>query len=326
MTRKIGRYNMQMHSFALNAFCILLTILAGTLQVAWSQQLEDYNEVFEITEKLPRFQVEIIAFSYNDFNSEEENFEQKNNPRTIKLPSTMSTVIIEKTQSTPKRVLSIHPILQVQSDPLLDPIHPLFYDEIINPFDVHNPQDLAPEYIIAVEENLGLLDALTLNTKKVEPLQHAYQTRFIDQNELELTSALARLNRINAYTVLAHGGWIQEGLSEEEATPIEIWMLDSLNPMGTVKLHLSRFLHITVSLDFYAEESPPKKTEHGLEKITLKSAHELRATRRARSGELHYFDHPAFGILVSVKPAPPEPEILETTDAPLNNQLLEPAI
>ena len=35
---------------------------------------------------------------------------------------------------------------------------------------------------------------------------------------------------------------------------------------------------------------------------------ELRTTRRTRSGELHYFDHPAFGLLVMVRPAPEEAE------------------
>ena len=319
MTRKIGRYNVKMNSVPLNVFCTVLMILTGSLEVAWSQQLENYNDALEKTEKAPRFQVEIIAFSYNEFNPAEENFDQKNQSRIIKLPSTMPTVIIEETQNTPKRIQTILPILQIQSDPLLDPINPLFYDDIINPFDVHNPQDLAPDYMIAVEENYLLLDALTLNTKKEELLHHTYQTRFLDKNELELSSTVARLNRINAYSVLAHGGWIQEGLSEEEAVPIEVWRLDSLNPMGTIKLHLSRFLHITVSLDFYTEEFEPKKVGHGLEKLSLKSAYELRATRRARSGELHYFDHPAFGILVSVKPAPPEPNIPEATENQVNN-------
>ena len=54
-----------MNSFALNVFCIVLMILTGMLEVAWSQQLEDYNETLETIEKAPRFQVEIIAFSFS---------------------------------------------------------------------------------------------------------------------------------------------------------------------------------------------------------------------------------------------------------------------
>jgi hypothetical protein len=30
-----------------------------------------------------------------------------------------------------------------------------------------------------------------------------------------------------------------------------------------------------------------------------------------RSGELHFFDHPAFGVIVVVRPQPDEPETLE---------------
>jgi hypothetical protein len=324
VTRNIGRYNVLMHSCVINALGIVLTILVGTFKMAWSQDLDYSDQDFTTTERLPRFQVEIIAFSYNEFDPSEENFSQKNNPRLIKLESIRPIAVVEEASNISEHIVSMLSTLQTHPDLMLDPIDPLFYDDVIDPFDEHSPQNLSPEYLIAVEENFGLLDSLELTTEKKEPAKTPPQTRVLDQDALELSSAVARLNRLNAYTVLAHGGWIQEGLSEEEATPIEIWILDSLNPMGTIKLHLSRFLHLTIALDFYAEEALPRKTADSLENITLIPAHEIRATRRARSGELHYFDHPAFGLLVSVKPAPPEPNLPEEIEDSIN-PLLGPA-
>ncbi len=324
MTRNIGRYNVLMHSCVLNALGIVLAILAGTFKMAWAQDLESSDQDFTTTEQLPRFQVEIIAFSYNEFDSDEEQFSQIHNSRLIKFQSIRPTTIVEEISNISKHILSMLPTLPTHSDRILDPIDPLFYDNIIDPFDEHSPQNLSPEYLIAVEENFELFDSLDLTTEKKELASNTHQALILDQDSLELSSAVARLNRLNAYTVLAHGGWIQEGLSEEEATPIEIWILDSLNPMGTIKLHLSRFLHLTVALDFYAEEAAPRKIGGSLEHITLIPAHEIRATRRARSGELHYFDHPAFGLLVSVKPAPPKPNLPEEIEDSLN-PLLGPA-
>jgi len=53
-----------------------------------------------------------------------------------------------------------------------------------------------------------------------------------------------------------------------------------------------------------------------LEEITLPPRYELHIQRRTRSGEVHFFDHPAFGVLVVVRPAPEEPETTEEDLAP----------
>ena len=46
----------------------------------------------------------------------------------------------------------------------------------------------------------------------------------------------------------------------------------------------------------------------GLAELVLAPRYHLKATRSARSGELHYFDHPAFGALVRVTPVPAQNE------------------
>jgi len=94
-----------------------------------------------------------------------------------------------------------------------------------------------------------------------------------------------------------------------------------------VRVHLSRFLHITLDLTYQAKASAAPATARdggsaanagsnlrpatpaasdGLDEIMLAPQFRLRATRSARSNELHYFDHPAFGVLVRVTPVPAE--------------------
>jgi hypothetical protein len=143
----------------------------------------------------------------------------------------------------------------------------------------------------------------------VDPLTEALRVRPLRPEELELGSTFSRLKAISAYDALLHGGWIQPGLPETEAQPFDLASLGAMNPRGTVRVHLSRFLHITLDLTL---ERPSSVTDvnlatsfgDGLNELTLAPRYHLRATRSARSGELHYFDHPAFGVLVRVTPVP----------------------
>ena len=135
--------------------------------------------------------------------------------------------------------------------------------------------------------------------------------RVLRADELELRGALQRLRRETDYTPLAHGGWIQATYPPEQAIPIDISLLGTVNPVGTVKLHLSRFLHVTVDLVYRAppEPSPMQAApvaDGVLRELTLPSRYSLRTQRRVRSGEVHYLDHPAIGLLVVVTPAPAE--------------------
>ncbi len=105
---------------------------------------------------------------------------------------------------------------------------------------------------------------------------------------------------------LLHTGWVQPGLPEADAQAFDLKVLGTLNPSGTIRVHLSRFLHITLDLTYRADGAagPATAAGDGLDELTFAPRYHLTATRSARSGELHYFDHPAFGVLVRVTPVP----------------------
>ena len=135
--------------------------------------------------------------------------------------------------------------------------------------------------------------------------------RVLRSDELELRGALQRLQRDGDYTPLAHGGWIQATYPPEQAIPIDLSLIGTVNPVGTVQLHLSRFLHVTVDLVYRAPPEPPPLqaapvADDVLRELTLPLRYALRIQRRVRSGEVHYLDHPAIGLLVVVTPAPAE--------------------
>jgi hypothetical protein len=57
---------------------------------------------------------------------------------------------------------------------------------------------------------------------------------------------------------------------------------------GTLRVYLSRYLHADVDLVYHREN--------------VETPFRLATSRRMRSGELHYLDHPVFGVLIKVIP------------------------
>lgn len=134
----------------------------------------------------------------------------------------------------------------------------------------------------------------------------AFLVRPLLPTELKLGLEYRKLQAIAAYEPLLHAGWVLPGLPEADSVPFDLKTLGVVNPRGTVRVHLSRFLHITLDLTYQATDAATTSlgSSDGLDEIVLAPQYRLAATRSARSTELHYFDHPAFGVLVRVTPVP----------------------
>lgn len=129
--------------------------------------------------------------------------------------------------------------------------------------------------------------------------------RILRPEELLLNAEWRKLERVPTYVALAHGGWVQPGLPEDQAMAVDLALLGVMNPSGTVRVHLSRFLHITLDLSYRdtLHGAPPAVSPGGgLAEVQIAPRYDLAAARQTRSGELQYFDHPAFGVLVKVTP------------------------
>jgi hypothetical protein len=130
--------------------------------------------------------------------------------------------------------------------------------------------------------------------------------RVLKPEELQLNAEWRKLERVPTYLALAHGGWVQPGLPEGQAMPVDLAQLGVTNPSGTVRVHLSRFLHITLDLSFrdtlHGAPAVGPAGGGGLAEVQIAPRYDLTAARQTRSGELQYFDHPAFGVLVKVTP------------------------
>ncbi len=188
--------------------------------------------------------------------------------------------------------------------------------------------------------------------------------------DMQLDGAVRLMEKSSRYRILMHIGWHQPGLDAAKALPIWIQQTQGgdgspsdagtvstmpATPMpnaaadasalstspstpapvvpnlqGTIRLHLSRYLHLSFDLDYTVPApagttSAPAPTPAMPANVAADTSQPLPAVagnlsvkpqpnkvvfilneqRRVRSGELNYFDHPAFGILALVTPYTP---------------------
>tara|TARA_B100001109_G_scaffold94721_2_gene76951 strand:- start:5979 stop:6809 length:831 start_codon:yes stop_codon:yes gene_type:complete len=152
-----------------------------------------------------------------------------------------------------------------------------------------------------------------------------------------LQSAEARINSRSDMQVVWHQAWIEPVQEEDKAVvhPVNIHYEDDLviEISGSFTLHRSRYLHLNTDLvvqHYSLDENPVLNTltlpdshsvkddyrtgmpqsDNGpafaaspaeLQPTPLRAA-EVRQSRRMRSNELHYIDHPMLGIVIKLIP------------------------
>jgi len=97
----------------------------------------------------------------------------------------------------------------------------------------------------------------------------------------------------NRFRVLLHRRWLQNPEPRSNATPVQLLTWDE-ELGGTLTFYLSRFLHVELNLLF----QPLLGAIGG----DYAPSYLISEERRIRSNELHYFDHPKFGVLLRVSP------------------------
>lgn len=118
--------------------------------------------------------------------------------------------------------------------------------------------------------------------------------RRLGSDTFALGGAAQRLSQSAGYRPLLHVAWIQAGRGRKSAKAVRIRSSpgpDGEQIDGTVRLSRARYLHLEADLMY-----------HFTGGFGGPSNFRLKESRRMRSKELHYLDHPMFGMLVRVKP------------------------
>lgn len=144
-----------------------------------------------------------------------------------------------------------------------------------------------------------------------------------------LNAALARLATDARYQVLAVVNWIQPGVDRAQAVPMRLQ--DARGSLdGTIIVYRLQYLHSDLDLAYVpggqvagtpaepvavagpgllnsvppiAVPSPQASPNEGGNPVVYR----LIERRRVRAGKIEYFDHPRFGVLLSITPLKPTP-------------------
>ena len=108
---------------------------------------------------------------------------------------------------------------------------------------------------------------------------------------MQLGALQAALRRSRDYRPLAHFGWTQPAFPRLAAPSISIndFVPAASGLSGEIALSRGRYLHLTLDLTFTPPEAPTQR-------------YVIRQSRRMRSNERHYIDHPKFGVIALVAP------------------------
>jgi hypothetical protein len=141
--------------------------------------------------------------------------------------------------------------------------------------------------------------------------QDGYAKR-LPNSKLSLTKEVEKMTNERGYDVLAHFGWRQPANTSQQAKPI---LIDSQlqqrrqgvsNLLGTLKIYQGRYAHIDIDLELERRIPGPTKqafAQHqqlSTEWLAESWRFHIKESRRIKSGQLHYIDHPIFGILVKI--------------------------
>lgn len=160
--------------------------------------------------------------------------------------------------------------------------------------------DYATSPVPAPSEDAPPGDAEQPEDAPVIDIPTALAFRSVEADQLVLAEEAARLRRARDFRVLGHLAWRQPFVAGEPAIPIAVsWSEPGSNELrlaGNVGVYLRRYLHVEFDLAWLEERLLDAFGEQ-----TLRWA-PIEQSRRMRSGETHYVDHPRVGALVHITP------------------------
>jgi hypothetical protein len=126
---------------------------------------------------------------------------------------------------------------------------------------------------------------------------------WLDSSAHELTAIANAMRRSRGYRPLLHIAWQEQVAGRSSARPVALPRgaagKDGKYVTGTARVGLGRYLHLDLDLVLHDEWIQT----HALDsELYGAPEYRLRESRRMRSKEIHYFDHPLFGVVAIITP------------------------
>lgn len=153
-----------------------------------------------------------------------------------------------------------------------------------------------------------------------------------------LNDEVSKMTTRMGYNVLFHQAWVVNALPEKQAKPLYISVLPEKDYQsrleGTLLFYKSRYPHIELNLELERKIPLVIRTDFAKNQNMQEDLlpefwrFQLKESRKIKTGQIHYLDHPIFGALVEIKYLPdfkPNSEIIEPS-TPTENSESSPAV
>lgn len=167
-------------------------------------------------------------------------------------------------------------------------------------------------------------DADTADDRNADRRVYKFESNVLPRSAFTMNDTWGRLQRLDAYRPLMHFGWTQTTIPEDQ-TP-ELSLARFGRPVGgldgTLKLYLSRFLHLDIDLSMPAPEGASSDALRAARQSAPVNTYADPAAREnpgdtyvpeygpvryriaedriMKNGDVRYFDHPKFGVIAKV--------------------------
>jgi hypothetical protein len=132
---------------------------------------------------------------------------------------------------------------------------------------------------------------------------------YLQEGKKSLEQVAKKMSR--GYRILFHQAWSQKTVDSKKAPTAfiendRVAGVNGTHILGTVRLYKTRFAHVEIDLEF--EKGIPTRVREAfaanqqvaLEDLPNHWRFTLKEARKIKEGQLHYIDHPLFGVLVQV--------------------------
>lgn len=185
----------------------------------------------------------------------------------------------------------------------------IFVPEVV---DVAEPDEIDEEGPVFSDIPAMPGDVQDLSKLSVEeiPAVRQLDLRLLEPEQFTMGDIYSKLEKLDAYRPILHAGWTQSVAERDVTPPVRLRILGNvpLRLDGDFTLYLSRYLHLVVNLQLDAVSLQPVQS-YAPGATSLFDKPDLRPTavqyhinedRIFKSGDLRYFDHPKFGVVVRI--------------------------
>jgi len=164
--------------------------------------------------------------------------------------------------------------------------------------------------------NQGLPDITNSVELVTDQLKERVAYQVLPSGRYKISGVYSALKSSRDYRPIMHIAWQQPGLTRSRAKYVHIRRMEGLsNPDsiqeglvkidGTVRLRGGHFLYLDIDLAYFLNALPESMINSAMinENVTnqLSDHTRLSESRKVKLNELHYFDHPLFGVITWVR-------------------------